>query len=81
MRANLAQAAIERNVAGPLAVSADVAALMIRDEAVAIMSDLVGSLLREAGLQAGATPLFAYGGNGPVFAALVADRLGLPAAY
>jgi len=81
VRANLAQAAIERNVAGPLAVSADVAALMIRDEAVAIMSDLVGSLLREAGLQAGATPLFAYGGNGPVFAALVADRLGLPAAY
>lgn len=81
LRSDLARAAIERNVAGPLGVSVDVAALSIRDEAVVIMAELVASLLREARLEARNTPLFAYGGNGPVFAALVADRLGMPSAY
>jgi len=81
LKVDLARAAIEKNVAKPLGVSVDVAALSIRDEAVAMMAELVGNTLHEAGLQARDTPLFAFGGNGPMFAAFVADKLGMPSAY
>lgn len=80
LQPELARAAIEKNVAGPLGVSVDVAALAIREEAVAMMSELVGNVLKEGGLRAGDTPLFAYGGNGPMFAAFVADKLEMPSA-
>jgi N-methylhydantoinase A/oxoprolinase/acetone carboxylase beta subunit len=81
LKVELATAAIERNVAKPLGVSVDVAALSIRDEAVAMMAELVGNTLHEAKLQAKDTPLFAFGGNGPMFAAFVADKLGMPSAF
>ena len=42
------------------------------------MADLVGSIVAEAKLKAEAASLFAYGGNGPLFGALVAERLGIP---
>lgn len=80
LQVKLARAAIEKNVAGPLGVSVDVAALSIRDEAVAMMSELIGNVLKEGAVRAGDTPLFAYGGNGPMFAAFVADRLEMPSA-
>ncbi len=81
LRTDLAAAAIENNVAKPLGVSVDVAALSIRDEAVSIMAELVGATLHEARLQSRDTPLFAFGGNGPMFAAFVADKLGMPCAF
>lgn len=76
-----ARAAIEKHVAKPLSVSVEVAALSIRDEAVAMMAELVGNILMEAKLKAADTALFCFGGNGPVFAAFVADKLGMPVAY
>ena len=38
----------------------------------------VGSTLEEGQLDPGTVTLFAYGGNGPLFGALVAERLGIP---
>jgi N-methylhydantoinase A/oxoprolinase/acetone carboxylase beta subunit len=81
LRADLAAAAIEKHVARPLGVSIDVAALSVRDEAVAMMAELVGNILHEGRIDAAETPLFAFGGNGPMFAAFVAEKLGMPAAY
>ncbi|MFO1467247.1 MAG: hydantoinase/oxoprolinase family protein [Steroidobacteraceae bacterium] len=77
----LARTAIERAVANPLDTSVEVAALAIRDEAVAIMAELLRETLDEAGLAPQETTLFAYGGNGPMFAAFVAERLRLRSAY
>lgn len=76
-----ARAVIDEHVAKPLGVSVDVAALAIRDEAVAMMAELVGNTLMEAKLEAKVTALFCFGGNGPMFAAFVAAKLGMPVAY
>ena len=62
-------------------MSVEQAALLIRDEAVTLMADLIGNTLAEAGLQAAPAALFAFGGNGPMFAALVAERLGMAKAF
>ena len=78
---NLAKAVIDKHVAMPLGVSVEVAALLIRDEAVAMMAELVGNTLAEAKLKAADTALFCFGGNGPMFAAFVAARLGMSRAY
>lgn len=80
LKVELARDAIEKNIAKGLGVSADVAALSIRDEAVAIMAKLIRSTLKEAGIDAKDTPLFAFGGNGPMFASFVAEQLGMPSA-
>lgn len=77
----LSRAAIDKHVARPLGVSTELAALQVRDEAVAMMAELVSNTLAEAGLQAAGTALFCFGGNGPVFAAFLAARLGMPVAY
>lgn len=76
-----ASQAIERHIAQPMGVSVEAAALAIRDEAVAMMAELIESTLAEAGLSAARTPLFAFGGNGPMFAAFVAQRLDMPSAH
>lgn len=81
LQAERASQAIERHIAQPMGVSVEVAALSIRDEAVAMMAELIEGILAEAGLSAADTPLFAFGGNGPVFAAFVAQRLGMPSAH
>lgn len=73
--------ALEKRLGKPLGVSIEAAAQMVRDQAVEIMADLVQSTLREAGLDPKDVALFAYGGNGPLFAALVAERLSMPSAY
>jgi N-methylhydantoinase A/oxoprolinase/acetone carboxylase beta subunit len=76
-----ARKVIEKNVAKPLGLSVEQAALVIRDEAVAMMAELIANTLAEAGMKAPDTALFAFGGNGPMFAALVAERLGIRSAY
>ena len=68
---------IETKVARPLAVSVEQAALLIRDEASTMMAELITNTLAEAGLVAAQVSLFAFGGNGPMFAAFVAERLGI----
>lgn len=81
LNTELAAEVIEREIARPLGMSIEMAALSIRDEAVAMMAGLLGSVLEEAGLTASDCALFAYGGNGPMFAALVAARLEIPVAF
>ncbi|CAG4883888.1 Acetophenone carboxylase alpha subunit [Georgfuchsia toluolica] len=81
LQVNLARAAIEKSIAKPLSVSAELAALMIRDEALAIMGELLRATLDEANLAPEDTVLFAFGGNGPMFAALLAENLAMPMAY
>jgi N-methylhydantoinase A/oxoprolinase/acetone carboxylase beta subunit len=73
--------AIERNVAKPLGCSVDDAALAVRDDAVARMAELIRQTLAEARVEPSATALFAFGGNGPTFGALVAERLGITRAF
>lgn len=70
-------AAIEARIAEALDVSVEAAALMVRDEAVDRMAELLAGVLSESGLVAAETSLFAFGGNGPMFAAFVAERLGI----
>lgn len=81
LQVSQARAAIEKNVAKPLSMSVELAALMVRDEAVAIMTELLRATLAEARLDAKNTALFAFGGNGPMFAALLAEKLSMPVAY
>lgn len=81
LQVNQARTAIEKNVAKPLSMAVELAALMIRDEAVAIMTELIRATLAEAKLDAKNTALFAFGGNGPMFAALLAEKLAMPVAY
>src|SRR6202035_5160460 len=42
------------------------------------VADLVWIIVAEATLASEAVYCFAYGGNGPLFGALVAERLGIP---
>jgi len=75
-----ARAALEARVAGPLGISVDDAARRIADAAVGTVAELVGSTMARAGIDPGQAVLFAYGGNGGLFAAPVAERLSIPAA-
>jgi N-methylhydantoinase A/oxoprolinase/acetone carboxylase beta subunit len=75
-----ARAALETKVAGPLGVSVDDAARRIADSAVGTVAELVGSALARAGIDPAQAVLFAYGGNGGLFAAPVAERLSIPGA-
>ncbi len=73
-----ARAAIDKRVAQPLGLDVTAAALRVRDTAVTTMAELVGATLAEAGLDPRRTTLLAFGGNGPLFAALVAQSLDIP---
>ena len=75
-----ARAALERRIAGPLGVSVDDAARRIAGAAVGTVAELVGSTLARAGIDPGEAVLFAYGGNGGLFAAPVAERLSIASA-
>jgi len=75
-----ARAALETRVAGPLGVSVDAAARRVADAAVGTVAELVGSAMARAGIDPAEAVLFAYGGNGGLFAAPVAERLSIPAA-
>ena len=75
-----ARAALERRIAGPFGISVDDAARRIADAAVGTVAELVGSTLARAGIDPGEAVLFAYGGNGGLFAAPVAERLSIASA-
>jgi len=76
-----ARDAIKRRIADPLTVDVQRAALAIRDEAVSQMADLVAATLHEVALDPRDCALFAYGGNGPMFGAFVAERLGIKSVH
>ena len=75
LRADLSEQAITTHVAGPLGVPAPVAADRIVAEAVRMIADLIAAILGEAGIDPAASSMIAYGGNGPLFGGLVAQRL------
>lgn len=75
---DLAATAIEKHVATPLGLDVPTAARRILDRAVDMMSALAHDTLAEVGHAGdGSFVMFAYGGNGPMFATEVAERLGL----
>jgi acetophenone carboxylase len=75
-----AREVLERRLAEPLGTSVEDAARRVADAAVGIVAELVGSTLARAGIDPGDAVLFAYGGNGGLFAAPVAERLGIHSA-
>ena len=75
-----ARAALETRVAGPLGISVEDAARRIADAAVGTVAELAGSAMARAGIDPAQAVLFAYGGNGGLFAAPVAERLSIPGA-
>ncbi|WP_022977951.1 acetophenone carboxylase subunit alpha [Nevskia ramosa] len=81
LSAEHARKIIDKNIAKPLAVSVEQAALLIRDEAVTVMAELITNTLSEAMLEASQVAMFSFGGNGPMFGAFVAERLGIAKAY
>lgn len=77
LKVDRAREVIKKQVADPLSVDTQRAALAIRDEAVSHMAELITGTLHEAKLDASDCVLFTYGGNGPMFGAFVAERLGI----
>lgn len=76
-----AREVLRRQVADPLGAPVAEVARRIVDAAVGIVAELVGSTLARAGVEPGEATLFAYGGNGGLFAAPVAERLGMATAH
>ncbi len=71
-----AHRAIEKNLAGVMGASVVVAAQKIFECAVGKMADLIRDTLAEVAWDNNDdTVLFAFGGNGPVFATFIADSL------
>lgn len=75
-----AEEVLTKRVAEPLGVSVEEAARLVADTAVGIVADLVSSTLAKGGLDPADVTLFAFGGNGSLFAAPVAERLGITTA-
>ena len=73
-----ARAAIARQVAEPLGLTVEQAAVGIHQVANESMANAARVHAIERGKDPGALPLFAFGGAGPVHAAGVARRLGSP---
>jgi N-methylhydantoinase A/oxoprolinase/acetone carboxylase beta subunit len=76
-----AREVLQRRVADPLGASVAEVARRIVDAAFGIVAELVGAALARAGVEPGEATLFAYGGNGGLFAAPVAERLGMATAH
>lgn len=70
--------AVERKVAKPLGLSVEAAAERIAAKAYELIAGLVRDVAGAAGWKPAEAVMFAYGGNGPLFAAAVAERLNIP---
>ena len=78
LNTHLAAAALKKQVADPLSITAHAAAEQVYARAVTMMSQLARDTLQEAGwATVSDAVLFAYGGNGPLFATAIAEHLGL----
>jgi N-methylhydantoinase A/oxoprolinase/acetone carboxylase beta subunit len=76
-----AREVLQRRVADPLGAPLAEVARRIVDAAFGVVAELVGSTLARAGIEPERAALFAYGGNGGLFAAPVAERLGMATAH
>jgi N-methylhydantoinase A len=77
LQPDLARAAIERDVAGPLGLSLEAAALGIRRLANASMARALRAVTVERGVDPRDQSLIAFGGSGPVHACDLAAALGI----
>jgi N-methylhydantoinase A/oxoprolinase/acetone carboxylase beta subunit len=77
LRSELAAAAIETHVAGPLGIDVTAAAARIRAIVDANMADVISRETLLRGRAPGEFTLFAYGGAGPTHATGIARRLGI----
>ena len=75
--AELARNIIENEVAKPLSISADEACAMIIDQAFQMVADLIKDTTRDLKQDFSKHTLFAYGGNGGLFACGVAEKCGI----
>jgi N-methylhydantoinase A/oxoprolinase/acetone carboxylase beta subunit len=75
--AALARKIIEDEVAKPLNVSVDQACAMIIDKGFQMVADLIKDTARDLNQDYSKHALFAYGGNGGLFASGVAERAGI----
>ncbi len=80
LEAARSEEALTKQLAEPLGMSLNEAARLVADTAVGVVADLVSSTLAKADLDPGGVTLFAFGGNGSLFAAPVAERLGITTA-
>ncbi len=74
---DLALKTVESLIAQPLHISADAACRIIIDRAYESVANLIASAQAELGQDLSRYTLFAYGGNGGLFAAGVAEKAGL----
>ncbi|MBV9086417.1 MAG: hydantoinase/oxoprolinase family protein [Acidobacteriaceae bacterium] len=75
--AELARKIIEDEIARPLNLSADEACARIIDRAFHMVADLINDAARDLNEDFSKHTLFAYGGNGGLFACGVADKCGV----
>ncbi len=81
LSAEAAREAIQAHVAAPLGASVEAAATQIVNRAADMLAESIKSRLAQAGLAASDCALFAFGGNGGMFATSVAACAGLASAY
>ncbi|HEY2614737.1 MAG TPA: hydantoinase/oxoprolinase family protein, partial [Chthoniobacterales bacterium] len=74
---DLARAAIEKSVAQPLQLSTEDACKAVIDRAFEMVAEVIGVAQKEIGRDLSKHTLFAYGGNGGLFACGVAEKAGL----
>lgn len=71
-----ARAALTKHVGDPLGVDADAAARAVIEAAWDAAAQMAREAAEEAGWDPAECTIYGYGGNGPLFATAVADRLG-----
>jgi N-methylhydantoinase A/oxoprolinase/acetone carboxylase beta subunit len=74
---DLARESIEKSVAEPLRLSTEDACKAVIDRAFEMVGEVIGAARQETGRDLSKHTLFAYGGNGGLFACGVADKAGL----
>jgi N-methylhydantoinase A/oxoprolinase/acetone carboxylase beta subunit len=77
----LARAAIEKQIAEPLQITVNEASGAIISRAFQLVADVIAEVRTELQRDFSGHTLFAYGGNGGLFACGVAERAGLGSAY
>jgi N-methylhydantoinase A len=73
----LARKVVDELVAQPARVSIEEACRLVLDRAFGLVAGVISEALRETGKKSSTHTLFAYGGNGGLFACGVAERAGL----
>ena len=73
----LAQSVIENQVAKPMSISVDEACRLIISRAFELVADLIATAAKDLKQDLSKHTLFAYGGNGSLFACGVAEKAGI----